>query len=88
MEVVDLCSDVESGSETVTCMVCIPRFIGLTLLLSQAHSDAYIEESRQIRKEQDEAYQQSSEADKAKDKAKAEKEQAEKVFQCLYNKHE
>ena len=40
---------------------------------------AYIEEARQIRKEQDDAYQQCLEADKAKDKAKAEREQLQNV---------
>lgn len=45
--------------------------------MSQAQ--AYIEEARQIKKEQDEAYQQSLEADKAKDKAKAEREQLQDV---------
>ena len=45
--------------------------------ISQAR--AYIEEARQIRKEQDEAYQQSLKADKAKDKPKAEREQLQDV---------
>ena len=42
-----------------------------------AQAQAYIEEARQLRKEQDEAYQQSLEADKAK--AKAEREQLQDV---------
>ena len=39
-------------------------------------AQAYIEEARQIGKEQDEAYQQ---ADKARDKAKAEREELQDV---------
>ncbi|KAL5515643.1 hypothetical protein EMCRGX_G000838 [Ephydatia muelleri] len=44
-------------------------------------AQAYIEEARQIRKEQDEAYQQSLEADKAK--AKAEREQLQDIRKDL-----
>ena len=42
-------------------------------------AQAYIDEARQIRKEQDEAFQQSLEADKARDKAKAEREELQDV---------
>ena len=72
---IDLGSGSESDNESElgrVCIVNLTELAGFTYVLWHRHRPAYIEEARQIRREQDEAYQQSLEADKAK--AKAERE--------------